>query len=190
MFAITLAVCCVENLDPADYALGRGCAPSPEDCTDTAHRGTAIRLLLARVGECWVAHPLSGDQTLRTELLPADAEGRLEPGQTKMPARLLEDVDTLAHTVVVAGCTPALALWARSAERWHPGLRVHWLAANSTTALESLARGEIHAAGTHRSVQSITSLLCGGSCGTVRWFSSPWVSGKQGSSSAQAIHAT
>jgi molybdate-binding protein len=61
----------------------------------------------------------------------------------------MEDIDTLAHTVVVAGCTPALALWARSAERWHPGLRVHWLVANSTTALESLTRGEIHAAGTH-----------------------------------------
>jgi molybdate-binding protein len=66
-----------------------------------------------------------------------------------MPARLVEDIETLAHTVVVAGCTPALALWARSAERGHPGLRVHWLTANSTKALESLARGEIHVAGTH-----------------------------------------
>jgi DNA-binding XRE family transcriptional regulator len=111
--------------------------------------GCSSRLLLARVGERWIAHPLSGEQTLRTELLPADAEGRLEQGHTRMPARLLDDVDTLAHTVVVAGCTPAFALWARSAERWHPGLRVHWLAVNSTAALESLARGEIHAAGTH-----------------------------------------
>src|SRR5215470_17937126 len=111
--------------------------------------GCASRLLLARVGDRWIAHPLNGDQTVRTELLPADAEGHLEPGQTRMPTRLLEDVETLAHTVVVAGCTPALALWARSAERGHPGLRVHWLTANSTIALESLARGEIHAAGTH-----------------------------------------
>ena len=111
--------------------------------------GCSSRLLLARVGERWIAHPLSGEQTLRTELLPADAEGRLELGHTRMPARLLDDIDTLAHTVVVAGCTPALALWARSAERWHAGLRVHWLTANSTAALESLARGEIHVAGTH-----------------------------------------
>ena len=111
--------------------------------------GCASRLLLARVGNRWIAHPLCGEQTVRTELLPADAEGYLEPGQTSMPARLVEDVDTLAHTLVVAGCTPALALWARSAERWHPGLRVHWLTANSTVALESLARGEIHMAGTH-----------------------------------------
>jgi molybdate-binding protein/DNA-binding XRE family transcriptional regulator len=111
--------------------------------------GCVSRLLLACVGDRWIAHPLSREQTVRTELLPADAEGCLEPGQTRMPARLMEDIETLAHTVVVAGCTPALALWARSTERWHPGLRVHWLTANSTTALESLARGEIHVAGTH-----------------------------------------
>src|SRR5262245_4192874 len=111
--------------------------------------GCASRLLLARVGDRWIAHPLRGEQTVRTELLPADAEGQLEQGHTRMPVRLLEDVETLAHTVVVAGCTPALALWARSAERGHTGLRVLWLTANSTTALESLARGEIHMAGTH-----------------------------------------
>ena len=105
----------------------------------------------------------------------------------------LEDVETLAHTVVVAGCTPALALWARSAERWHAGLRVHWRAANSTTALESLARGEIHVAGTHLYdpdsteynvpfVRRITR--------TMRLSSSRWASGKKGSWSAQAIHVT
>jgi hypothetical protein len=50
--------------------------------------GCASRLLLARVGDRWIAHPLSGNQALRTELLPADAEGCLEPGQTRMPTRL------------------------------------------------------------------------------------------------------
>src|SRR5215470_17565633 len=79
--------------------------------------GCASRLLLARVGDQWIAHPLHGDRTIRTELLPADAEGCLEAGHTQMPARLVEDIETLAHTLVVAGCTPALALWARSAER-------------------------------------------------------------------------
>jgi molybdate-binding protein/DNA-binding XRE family transcriptional regulator len=112
--------------------------------------GCASRLLLARVGDRWIAHPLSGDQTLRTELLPADAEGHLEPGQPRMSTRLLEDVDTLAHTVALSPDTHRpWRLWARSAERGHAGLRVHWLTANSTTALESLARGEIHVAGTH-----------------------------------------
>lgn len=66
-----------------------------------------------------------------------------------MTVRLLDDADTLARTVIIAGCTPALSLWARSAERWFPGLRVHWQHANSTAALQSLARGEVHAAGLH-----------------------------------------
>jgi len=51
--------------------------------------------------------------------------------------------------VMLAGCAPALSLWARSAERWYPGLRVHWSHANSTEALAALARGEVHAAGVH-----------------------------------------
>src|SRR6267378_2693011 len=86
--------------------------------------GCASRLLLARVGDRWIAHPLSGDQTLRTELLPADAEGRLEPGHTRMPTRLLEDVDTLAHTVVVAGCTPDRAAVLITLGVWEEGLVV------------------------------------------------------------------
>jgi putative molybdopterin biosynthesis protein len=111
--------------------------------------GCPARLVLARVRDTWVAHPLSGDQAFRTELIPADAEGRLETGHTRMPVRLLDDVASLAKTVVIAGCAPAFALWGCAAERWHPGLRVHRIFANSTAALESLARGEIHAAGTH-----------------------------------------
>ena len=40
---------------------------------------------------------------------------------------------------MIAGCAPALSLWARSAERWHPDLRVHWTYANSTDALNALS---------------------------------------------------
>ncbi|MFZ5824426.1 MAG: substrate-binding domain-containing protein [Bacillota bacterium] len=115
--------------------------------------GEPARLALARVGGRWVAHPLSGEQAFRTELLPADGEGLLEAevchGASSLQVRLLDEPENLANTVAVAGCTPALSLWARAAERWHPGLRVHWTFANSTAALEALARGEIHAAGSH-----------------------------------------
>ena len=66
-----------------------------------------------------------------------------------MPTRLPEDVGTLAHGRCRRMHTGPGTVDARSAERWHADLRVHWRAANSTTALESLARGEIHVAGTH-----------------------------------------
>ncbi|MFZ5816645.1 MAG: substrate-binding domain-containing protein [Bacillota bacterium] len=111
--------------------------------------GERSRLALARVGGRWVAHPLAGEQAFRTELLPADGEGTWRFGDPALHVQLLDDPQNLHHTVAVAGCTPVLSLWARAAERWHPGLRVLWTFANSTAALEALARGEIHAAGSH-----------------------------------------
>ncbi len=111
--------------------------------------GAATRLALAKVGGRWVAHPLSGASAFRTELIPADGDGLLEPGADQLQVRLLDNPESLLQTVVIAGCTPSLSLWARAAERWHPGLRVHWVFANSTEALGALARGEIHAAGLH-----------------------------------------
>lgn len=102
------------------------------------------RVRLAQVGGRWIAHPLQGAPAFRTELVPAD--GIWAPAEG---VRLLDDPAHLAQTVLIAGCDPAVSLWARAAERWHPGLRIDWLWANSTEALGALQRGEVHAAGTH-----------------------------------------
>lgn len=111
--------------------------------------GQSVRLALARVGARWVAHPLVGDDAFRSEMIPADGIGARAPGAAGMRVQLLDDPAALTNTVVLAGCTPALSLWAQAAERWHPGLRVHWTFANSMAALGALARGEVHAAGMH-----------------------------------------
>ncbi|HLN60825.1 MAG TPA: substrate-binding domain-containing protein [Symbiobacteriaceae bacterium] len=113
--------------------------------------GASVRLAMARIGGRWVAHPLAGEQAFRTELIPADGEGRLEPnvGGGSVHAHLLDEPENVAKTVVLAGCTPALSLWARAAERWHPGLRVHWVFANSRAALRHVERGEVHGGGMH-----------------------------------------
>jgi putative molybdopterin biosynthesis protein len=58
-------------------------------------------------------------------------------------------IDKLQNTVVMAGCTPLISLWAKATERWHPQLRVHYNFANSMAALHSLLRGEVHIAGMH-----------------------------------------
>jgi molybdate-binding protein/DNA-binding XRE family transcriptional regulator len=117
--------------------------------------GEAVRVSLARVGGNWMAHPLVGEAAFRTELIPADGVGIMEsasPAAAPAPTmriRPLDDPENLQQTVVLAGCSPALSLWARAAERWHPGLRVPWVFANSMAGLERLARGEVHAAGLH-----------------------------------------
>lgn len=109
----------------------------------------ATRLSLARVGDRWIAHPLRGSEAFRIEMVPADGEGVHEAGSSTLRVKLLDDLEKLTRTVVIAGCTPALSLWARAAERWHPDLRVHWTLDNSMCALERLCRGEVHIAGMH-----------------------------------------
>ena len=106
--------------------------------------GASERVLLARVENRWVAHDLLGESAVREELSPADGKRTLDGAVVP-----LDDLDALADTVLLAGCAPALSLWARSAERWKPGLRVRWLHANSERALAMLARGEVHVAGLH-----------------------------------------
>lgn len=110
----------------------------------------SIRLSLARVGGQWVAYPLLGKDAFRQDMIPADGEGVSQTGSGKVQVRLLDDnLAALHNTVVIAGCSPVIALWARATERWHPQLRVHFTFANSIDALQSLCRGEAHIAGMH-----------------------------------------
>lgn len=131
--------CRVEDLFWLEDAPARVAA----EPTETLPPGET-RVALADVGGRWIAHPLVGEQAFRTEMIPCD--GLAGPDGT---VRLLDDPGPLQRTVAVAGCTPVLSLWARAAERWHPGLRVLWTFANSSRALEALARGQVHAAGLH-----------------------------------------
>ncbi len=107
------------------------------------------RLTLAHIDGRWVAHPLQGDAAFRSEMIPADGVGTWKHADATMSVTLLDEPEALARTVVIAGCTPALSLWARSAERWFPGLRVQWMHANSMDALQRLSNGEVHMAGIH-----------------------------------------
>lgn len=111
--------------------------------------GESQRVSLAKIGGRWVAHPLVGSDAFRVELIPADGEATRQPSQDNVTVNLLDEPSNLLNTVVIAGCSPSLSLWARAAERWHPELRVHLTFANSALALERLARGEVHIAGVH-----------------------------------------
>ncbi|BAY24197.1 XRE family transcriptional regulator [Calothrix sp. NIES-2100] len=128
-----------------------------------------LRLSLARVGGQWIAYPLIGKDAFRQDMIPADAEtvavdgfpgisklsnpkgeGVSQAATDKVRVRLLDDnIAALHNTVVIAGCSPVISLWARATERWHPQLRVQYNFANSMAALHSLCRGEAHIAGMH-----------------------------------------
>lgn len=121
----------------------------PETADKTSMGESRVRVALAQIGGYWVATPLISSGAFRREMIPADGIGTRDPETGRLRVQLLDTPETLADTVMVAGCTPALSLWTRSAERWHPGLRIHWFHANSMTALDHLARGEVHLAGVH-----------------------------------------
>ncbi|MBH8551684.1 helix-turn-helix domain-containing protein [Nostocaceae cyanobacterium CENA357] len=130
-----------------------------------------LRVSLARVGGQWIAYPLIGKDAFRQDMIPADGEtvaveefsdisklskpqgedeSETQTGTDKVKVRLLDDnLETLHNTVVIAGCSPVISLWARATERWHPQLRVQFNFANSMAALQSLCRGEAHIAGMH-----------------------------------------
>ncbi|MHC5778353.1 substrate-binding domain-containing protein [Nostoc sp.] len=87
-------------------------------------------------------------EVARNERHP-EGETQSQNGTNKVLVRLLDDMDKLHNTVVIAGCTPVLSLLARATERWHPQLRVHYRFAHSKAALHSLCQGEVHIAGMH-----------------------------------------
>ncbi len=109
----------------------------------------SVRVEMARIGGHWVAFSLEAEKAFRSEMIPADGIGEWDESRNVLRVRLLDTAETLARTVRLAGCAPVLSLWARSAERWHPGLRVQWAYANSGDALAALAQDEVHLAGVH-----------------------------------------
>ena len=165
--------CRVEDLFWLESDMPSLTAHCPDDLPHTTRSKNPIPVALAQIQGRWIAYPLDGDSAFRTEMIPADGLAtpstplhvaplsqllsEEEPvnapirahNDTVMDVKLLDETENLARTAVLAGCTPILSLWARTAERWYPGLRVHWRFANSLEALQALAQGEVHAAGMH-----------------------------------------
>lgn len=108
-----------------------------------------VSVVLARLAGRWVAHPLIGDAAFRQEMAIGDGVATWNAARTRLRTDLWYPPEVVERTVVLAGCSPALSLLARAAERAHPGLRVHWMHANSRRALAHLGRREIHVAGVH-----------------------------------------
>lgn len=111
--------------------------------------GSTAKVALARIDGDWIAHSLAGEEAFRTELLPADGEAHWDGRSSMVPVEPFDDEGPLSRTVVLAGCTPALSLWARAAERWNPGIRILWKFRNSLQALDDLVDGTVHGAGLH-----------------------------------------
>ncbi|WP_366838948.1 substrate-binding domain-containing protein [Nostoc sp. LPT] len=141
--------------------VGSGVSASGSDSASVSDGGASERASSVRVNEfpsisklpLALAYP-SREASYAQHLVERNEpyledEAQSQTGTNKVLVRLLDDIDKLHNTVVIAGCTPVLSLLARATERWHPQLRVHYRFAHSKAALRSLCRGEVHIAGMH-----------------------------------------
>ena len=105
----------------------------------------STRLVLGRVRDRLVGLPLRGAESMPFGLQPAD--GLLNPD--KKSARLFSPRDRLDKSIILMGCDPAFEILASHVARSAPEARVHCRFASSHRALNQLADGMTHLAGTH-----------------------------------------
>jgi molybdate-binding protein/DNA-binding XRE family transcriptional regulator len=113
--------------------------------------GPGSRVVLAEIGDRLVAHELSVSARGPGALFaPADgiaSRGRRPQAQVRVQP--LRPRDALRENVLAAGCDPALSLLAARLSDRAPQARLCWLQAGSLAALQMLADGNVHLAGTH-----------------------------------------
>ncbi len=103
------------------------------------------RVILGRVRDQLVAVPLQGAESVPFGLRSAD--GLLAPDGKR--AHVLMPVEALNKTIFLMGCDPALDILGQHTVRSAPYARVHCRFASSLRALDALAEGIAHVAGTH-----------------------------------------
>jgi len=102
------------------------------------------RVALARLHGRWSGRPLAPTSTAAADGVVLDA---LSAGLAHVQP--LADLKALEANVLVAGCAPVLGPLADRLARRHPDACMRWVESSSTTALEALAQGQVHVAGTH-----------------------------------------
>jgi molybdate-binding protein/DNA-binding XRE family transcriptional regulator len=110
------------------------------------------RVMLAPVGDRFVALPLRGDTGVGLGFLPAG--GLAVRGDQIAPPAAFEEIAVRPigpprPTVVVAGCDPALPLLATPLSLLDPPLAFAWWPCGSGEALRLARAGLVHAAGVH-----------------------------------------
>jgi putative molybdopterin biosynthesis protein len=105
----------------------------------------SARLALGRVRDRLIGLPLKGAASIPFGLRSAD--GLLD--QDQKSAFILTPSDCLDKTIILMGCDPAFEILGQHVSRLAPDCRVYCRFASSHSALNHLAQGIAHVAGTH-----------------------------------------
>lgn len=103
------------------------------------------RLSVAKVRDRLVGIPLDDQRAIPFGFRGADAM----IGKDQKSPRLILPVERLEKSILLMGCDPAFEILSAHVSRRAPEARVHCLFASSHRALEGLAAGHTHIAGTH-----------------------------------------
>ncbi len=103
------------------------------------------RVAVAKVRGRLTAYSLAGKHALNDGFQAA--QGLLEPNGSRV--RLLCSEEVPERSVFLLGCDPAFSILREHVLRNAPEISVHWRFASSHRALELLAAGRAHLAGTH-----------------------------------------
>ncbi|HBD08233.1 MAG TPA: XRE family transcriptional regulator [Syntrophobacteraceae bacterium] len=132
--------CRVEDL----FALDESEGEKPVTLVEKMDNVTG-RVSVAKVRERLIAYPLDGRWLLSDGFQAAD--GLLSSDCSQV--QLLQRTGHLERKIVLLGCDPAFAILAGHASRWSADATVHCRFASSHLAMERLATGYAHIAGTH-----------------------------------------
>jgi molybdate-binding protein/DNA-binding XRE family transcriptional regulator len=132
---------------PADPVRARLVAPAG---------GPGSRVVLATVGDGFVALPMRGDSVCQAGFSPAgglvaDPPEEAGAGDTEavLSAIAIRPIGPPRPTLVVAGCDPALPLLQTPLALLDPPVAFAWWPCGSAEALRLAAAGLVHAAGVH-----------------------------------------
>lgn len=117
-----------------------------------------LRVKVARIGKRVILRPVATLGDVLNFTSPADGlimpksravAGRAPSARQKVEVRLLRDRQTVEKEIVVAGCDPSIFLLGEYVRRREDRVSVVGWSMGSTAAIETLKRGEVHAAGIH-----------------------------------------
>lgn len=150
--ALRLAAALGQRVDDVFRLEGSEAVLEAELSDSSGCAANGSRVTLASVFGKRVAHVLVPDSALAT-VVAADGllcDAPASGWRDGMPSRVkpLVDAQLVEHTLVCAGCSPALGVLTARASAGRDA-RILWLEASSESALELLRTGRVHVAGAH-----------------------------------------
>lgn len=107
--------------------------------------GPDTRVVLSRIRDRLIGCPLQGSESIPFGLRSADGV----MNQDGKSAQILASSEQLDQSIILLGCDPAFDILGHHISRLSPSARVHCRFASSHRAIDGLARGYAHVAGTH-----------------------------------------